>query len=127
MQLNAVAATQLDDGHANRVRASRGPGGKYTMRPIVGWRRTQQVEPMGAVEFPNHNEMRKALDVSEARLKIGEDFEYTIGIVFSPKTFGNLTCVFVWTTHKSNRLGRKHGSNCLHLAAWMRSDLLLCL
>src|SRR5437764_1990557 len=71
--------------------------------------------------------MRKALDVSEAGLEIGKDFDHTIGLMFSPKTFGNLTCVFVWTTHKSNRLGGKHRSKCLHLAAYDTSTLLRCL
>src|SRR5581483_5578915 len=108
MQVNALAATQLYDCDANRIRTSRRPRRKHPMWPIVGRRRTQQFEPVGAIEFPNHDEMRKALDVGETRLKIGEDFEHAIGLVFSPKTFGNLTRVFERATHKSNRLGGKH-------------------
>src|SRR6266851_7829345 len=41
MQLDAVAATQLDGGQADRVRTSRRSGGKHTMRPIVGGRCTE--------------------------------------------------------------------------------------
>src|ERR1700737_2913299 len=65
---------------------------------------------MGAIEFPDDDEMREALDVSESGLKLGQDLEHTIGLVFSAKTLGNFACVLVRTTHKSNRLRGKHAA-----------------
>src|SRR5437879_13622440 len=104
MQLDTFAATQLYHGHTNRVGTSGRPRGKHAMRPIVRRRRTQQFEATGAIEFPEDNEMREAFDVGEPRLEIGQDLEHAICLVFSPKTLGNLACVLVWATHKSNRL-----------------------
>src|SRR5207248_11372576 len=73
MKLDAFAATQLDDCQANRVRTSRRSGRKHTMRPIIGGRYTEQFEPMGAIELPDDDQMREALDVGESWLKIGQD------------------------------------------------------
>src|SRR6059058_2221460 len=86
------------------------------VRPIgFGGRRTQQFvsrqfvsmsvqfELRGAIELPDDDEMREALDVGEPRLKLGQDLEHPIGLVFSAKSLGDFACVLVWTTHKSNR------------------------
>src|SRR3989449_11148755 len=113
MQLDAFAATQLDGGQANRVRTSRRSGRKHAMRPIVGGRCTEQFEPMcselrRAIELPDDDEMREALDVGEPRLKLGQNLEHTICLVFSAKSLGNFACVLVRTTHKSNRARGKH-------------------
>src|SRR5881398_3348697 len=95
------------------------------MRPVVGGRRTQQFvsrqfvsmsvqfELRGAIELPEHDEMREALDVGEPRLKLGQDLEHTIGLVLSAKTLGNLACVLVRTTHKSNRARGEHAGQYL--------------
>src|SRR5439155_6126248 len=64
-----------------------------------------------AIEFPDDDEMREALDVGEPQLKLGQDLEHTIGLVFSAKTLGNFACVLVRTTHKSNRPRGEHGGN----------------
>src|SRR5438094_7752273 len=120
MQLGAFAATQLDSGQANRVRTPRRPGRKHTVWPIVGGRRADQFGPMqfvsmsvqfelrGTIELPEDDEMREALDVGEPRLKLGQDLEHAIGLVFSAKSLGDFACVLVWTTHKSNRPRGKH-------------------
>src|SRR5947207_12897739 len=131
MQLDDFAATQLDGGQANRVRTPRRPGRKHTVWPIVGGRRADQFGPMqfvslsmqfgsvqfelrGAIELPEDDEMREALDVGEPRLKLGQDLEHTIHLVLSAQTLGNFACVLVWTTHKSNRSRGKHTGQCLH-------------
>src|SRR2546427_9542314 len=107
------------------------------MRPIVGGRRTQQFvsrqfvsmsvqfELRGAIELPDDDEMREALDVGEPRLKLGQDLEHAIGLVFSAKTLGNFACVLVRTTHKSNRPRGKHGENASvpHTNAAVRSSI----
>src|SRR5207253_5159508 len=114
-----------DGGQANRVRTSRRSGRKHTMRSIVGGRCTDQFGPMqfvslsmqfgsvqfelrGAIKLPDDDEMREALDVGEPRLKLGQDLEHSIGLVFSAKSLGDFACVLVWTTHKSNRPRGKH-------------------
>src|SRR6266849_1258217 len=58
--------------------------------------------------LPDDDEMREALDVGEPRLKLGQDLEHSIGLVFGAEILGNLACVRVRTTHKSNRLRGKH-------------------
>jgi hypothetical protein len=108
VQLDTVAAKQFDGREAKRVRASRRSRRKYTMRPIIGRRCTEQLEPMGAIELPDDDEMREALDVGEPWLKIRQDLEHAIGFVFRAKPPGNLTGVLVRTTHKSNRPRGKH-------------------
>src|SRR5438309_10799659 len=87
------------------------------MRPIVGGRRTQQFvsrqfvsmsvqfELRGAIELPDDDEMREALNVGETRLKLGQDLEHTIGLVFSAKTLGNFACVLVGLL--TNPIGRE--------------------
>ena len=52
--------------------------------------------------------MREALDVGETRLKLRQDLQDTIGIMFDPEALGNLFGTFVWTSYKPNRLRGKH-------------------
>src|SRR6266550_441656 len=88
------------------------------MRPIVGGRGAEQLVAMqigptqfelrGAIELPEDDEMREALDIGEPRLKLGQDLEHTIGLVFSAKTLGNFACVPVRTGHKSNWARGEH-------------------
>src|SRR3989454_9515907 len=84
------------------------------MRPIVGGRRTQQFvsrqfvsmsvqfELRGTIELPDDDEMREALDVGEPQLKLRQDLEHTIGLMFSAKPLGNFACILVRAAHKSN-------------------------
>src|SRR5438128_5880924 len=125
MQLDAFAATQLDGGQANRVRTSRRSGRKHTMRPIVGGRRSQQFVAMqfvsmsvqfelrGAIELPDDDEMREALDVGEPRLKLRQNLEHPIGLVFSAQPLGNFACILVRTTHKTYRPRGEHREKAL--------------
>lgn len=89
------------------------------MRPIVGGRRAEQVVPTqfelrGTIEFPEDDEMREALNVGEPRLKLGQDLEHTIGLVFSAKSLGNFAYVIVRTTHKSYWARGEHEGASLH-------------
>src|SRR5947208_17008339 len=95
MQLRAYPAAQLDGCQANRIRTPRRSGRKHTMRPVVGGRCTQQFGPMqfvsmsvqfelrGAIELPEDDEMREALDIGEPRLKLGQNLEHAICLVLS--------------------------------------------
>ena len=65
------------------------------MLPIVGGRRSQQIVPAQflprcPIKLPDDEEMREARDVGEPRLKLRQDLEHTIHIVFGPKPLGNL-------------------------------------
>jgi len=113
MQLDAFAATQFDNGQTNRIRTPRRARRKHAMRPIVGGRRGQQVFapqffPGRAIELPDNEEMREAFDVSEPGLKLGQDLEHAIGLVFSIEALGNLARIFVRTADESNGLRGKH-------------------
>src|SRR5882672_8365593 len=114
MQLDAFATAQLDGGQANRVRTARRPGRKHSMRPIVEGRRAEQIEPMRAIELPDDEEMREALDVGESRLKLRLNLQHTICLVLNAKAFGNFACVLVRTAHKSNWVRGEHRGKCLH-------------
>src|SRR5205814_8762316 len=112
--LEALAAPQLDSWQANRIGTSRRSGRKHAMRTIVGGRRTEQVVPTqfeirGTIELPEDDEVREPLDVGKPQLKLRQDFEHTVGLVFSAKPLGNFACVLVRTTHKSNRARGEHG------------------
>src|SRR5580700_1661343 len=108
LQLATLAPQQFDDRQSNRVRTTRRPRCKNSMRPIVGWRRTQQFEPLRPVELPENGQMREALNVGKPRLKLRQDLEYAIRLVLSAKPLRNLARVLVRTTHKSNRPRCKH-------------------
>src|SRR6266446_9850405 len=108
MQLATLAPKQLNDGQPNRIRPPRRSRRKHPMRPIVRRRRPKQLEPMRAVELPKHDKMREALNISKPRLKLRQDRKHTVGFVLRPKPLRNLACVFVRTTHKSNRPRGEH-------------------
>ena len=130
MQLDAFTAKQFDSGQADRVRTPGRSGCKHPMRPIVGGGRTDQFRPTqlgptrfgpgqfvsmsvqfelrGAIELPDDDEVREALDVGEPRLKLRQNLEHSIGFVFSAKPLGNFACVLVRTTHKSNWVRGEH-------------------
>src|SRR5258708_3527556 len=67
-----------------------------------------------AVEFPDDDEMRKSLDVSQYQLEFGQDLERTLFRMLRAQSFRNLPSVFERTAHKSNGLRRKHDAGlCL--------------
>jgi hypothetical protein len=123
MQLFAFAATQFDDGQANRVRTSRRSGRKHTMRPIVrGWC-AEQFEPLGAIELPNHDEMREALDVGEPRLKLGQDLEHTIASCLAPRPLGiSLASLYGLLT---NPIGCEVNIRLRFPSSWLKTSALL--
>src|ERR1700690_62040 len=108
MQLATLAPKQFNNSQSNRIRAPRRPRRKYSVRPVVRGRRTQQLEPLRPIELPKNNQMREALDVSKPQLKLRQNLKHAIRLVLSAKSLGNLARVLVRTTHKSNRPRRKH-------------------
>ena len=83
------------------------------MRTIVGGRPGDQVESIGPIELPDNDEMREALDVSQARLKLRQNLEHPLCAVFGPKTFGNLARFLVGAADESDGPRRKHGERFL--------------
>ena len=108
MQLDPLATKQFNNSKPNRIRTPRRSRSKHPMRPIVGRRCAQQCEPVRSIKLPEHDKMREPLNISKPRFKLRQDRKHTIRLVLSAKPLGDLACVLVRTTHKSNRPRRKH-------------------
>ena len=90
MERVSVAAEQLDDREGDGVGTARRARGEDAVRALLigGWM-GDQVVAVGAVEGPDHEQMREALDVGEAGLERAQDFEFAFGIVFGAKAARN--------------------------------------
>src|SRR5260221_7425990 len=108
MQMRAFATEEFDDGEGDWIGTSGGAGGEDAVRAIVNGRRAEQVEPLGAVEEPQNEEMREAFDVGKAGFELREDFEDAFGIMFGVETFGNLLGAVVGSFGASDGLWGKH-------------------
>ncbi len=107
VEQSVFTAKQLDDGETDWVWTAWGSSGEHAMWPIVGRRRAEQIEAMGAVEGPDDHEMREALNVGEPKFEFRQDAEDTFCVVLCAKAFRNGGCIFVGTVYKSNSLRRK--------------------
>jgi hypothetical protein len=47
----------------------------------IARRRAKQLESLGTVKYPNYEEVRKALDISEPEFKFPTYFENALGVV----------------------------------------------
>ena len=62
------ARQQLHHRQPDRIRPSRRSRREYAVgRPFIRWRMSDQIESIGAVELPQHIQMRKAFYVEEPR------------------------------------------------------------
>ncbi len=95
MQIQPLSTEQFHDGQANRIGPARRSGGKDAVRTIVERRRTQQLEPLRAIKFPENKEMREAFDVGKAGLEVGQNCEHAFGVMLCAEALGNGTRVFV--------------------------------
>ena len=50
---------------------------------------SDQIESIGAVELPEHEQVREAVDVVQSRLELAQQFDDAFGIVLGAKAFGN--------------------------------------
>src|SRR5208282_2166807 len=112
MQLDAVAAKQLHNSQPNRIRPPWRSRRKHSMRAIVRRRRAEQFESLRPVKFPEHDKMRETFNISKPRLKLRQNFQNPLSLMLGAKPPGNLTCILVRTTHKSNRPRGKHDEWC---------------
>ena len=121
VELRAFAAKEFNDCEADRIRTARGASGEDAVRAIVDGRSAEQFESLGAIEFPEDDEMGEAFDVGEAEFELGIDVENALGIVFYAETFGNLSGVFVRTAYGADWLRDKHEYfACLSYASMRR-------
>src|SRR5579871_2014711 len=114
VQVAALAAEQLKDSQANRIRPPRRPCREDPVRPVIRGRRTGQLEAAGAVELPEHEQMREALDISKPWLIFRKDLEHTLGCMLRTQSLGNCAGFVVRAADKSNWPGRKHREEFLH-------------
>lgn len=108
MKIGARAAEEFNDRQTDRVWPSRGSRGEDTMRTIIRRRRAEEFKCPGAVELPKDHEMRKAFDVGEAGLELGQDLKHAFGLVLRSQAFGDLFRFFVRAADVSDRAGLKH-------------------
>src|SRR2546425_733932 len=73
------------------VGAAGRPGGENAVDAVVGGRLGEQVVAFVAVEDPQDEEVGEALDVREARLKLGQDLERALHLVAGPQALGDLS------------------------------------
>jgi hypothetical protein len=71
----ALAAEKFDHSQANRIRALRRARGEYSVRAIIARWHANQFESFGAIKGPDHEQVRKAFDIREAKFEFRLDFE----------------------------------------------------
>ena len=120
MECAPFAAKQFHDGEADGIGAARRTGSKDTVRPVVRRPLAEEVETLGAVKRPQNEQVREALNVREALLKLGQYVQHAVCVVLCAETFGNSAAFEIWTADKTNRLGREHRLRCLQ-TTWSAS------
>jgi hypothetical protein len=99
---------QFDYGQPDGVGTPWRSGGEDAVFAGVDRWLAKKIKTFRAVEDPKHKEMRKALDVEEARLKFRQKFEYTLSVMFYAESFGNLFGFFVWSADESYGAESQH-------------------
>src|SRR5579864_2187479 len=90
-QKPSLAAQELDHGQTDGIGPPRRARREDAMRPaIVGGRRGHQIEAIGPIEFPQHEEMGEPFDVGEAGLERFLDFQGPERLVPRAETLGHL-------------------------------------
>ena len=84
------------------------------MRPVVRRRSADQLKAIGTIECPNHEQMRKPLNICQALFKFGQNLKRTFCFMLRAQSFGDLRLLFVRAPHKANRLQRKQIHHRLH-------------
>jgi hypothetical protein len=105
----AFTAEKFDDGESDGIWTTGRTSGEDAVRAVIDGRSTEQFESFGAIEDPENEQVREALDVGEAEGEFREDFEEAFSFVLGAWTLGDLLGVVVWAFYVSDGLGRKHG------------------
>ena len=104
MQPCTVSTKKLDDGQADWVGTSRGSRREHAVRSIIARWRAQQFESLRVIEYPDDDEVRETLDISESEPEFWQYFENTFRVVFRAQSFGNLASVLVRASDIPNGL-----------------------
>jgi hypothetical protein len=83
-----VSTKKLDDGQADRVGTSRGSRREHAVRSIVAWWGAQQFESFRVVEYPDDDEVRETLNISESYAEFRQYFENAFRVVFCANPLG---------------------------------------
>jgi hypothetical protein len=75
VKAGALAAEQFDDRQAYRIRALGRAGCEYTVGPVIARWHANQLESFGTIKGPDHEQVRKAFDIREAKFEFRIDFE----------------------------------------------------
>lgn len=84
-----LAAQQLDDREPDRIRPSWRTRCEDAVGHVIDRRPTDEIESLGPIEDPQHEEVRKALYVFQSGLEHGQDIEDTFEVVFRAEPLGN--------------------------------------
>ena len=102
VQVAAVSTQEFDHRKSDWVGAAWGAGCENTVGTIVGGWCSHQLEPVflgQPIEKPEHNQMRKTLDVGEGWLKLRQDLKNALGIVLRTQTFWNFLRALIRTVY----------------------------
>ena len=66
VKCSVLTSKQFHNSKAKRIWPVWRASGEDTMWPSVGWRRAEKLKSIGAVEFPDHEQVRETLDVGES-------------------------------------------------------------
>lgn len=72
------------------------------MSAVIGRRVSNQIEALGAIEFPKNDQVREAFDVGKAGGEFGKNFQRAFGLVFSAEASGDVPWLFVRTGDKAD-------------------------
>ena len=88
MQGATLSIEKFDDREPNRVGASRRPGRKHSMWPVVDGGRAEQLESFGSIKDPHNEQVRKAFNVSEAGFELRKNLESALCVMLGAKSLG---------------------------------------
>ena len=74
----------------------------------ISRRAGHQIEIYRAVELPDNDQVREALNIQKPGLKLRQDFKYAVCVVLCAETFGDLARVLVGTADESDWARCKH-------------------
>ena len=90
VQLVALATQQLDDRERDRIRPQWRSRCEYAVQLRLSRRAAEELVTFGAVEDPDHEEMREAFDVRQSFLEFRKDLEHTVGLMLCSRPLRDL-------------------------------------
>src|SRR5437868_5333389 len=102
VQVGALAAEQADDCKADGVWAARRAGGKNAVRPVVEGRVAGQFKALRAVECPEHEQVREALDIEQPSLKLRQNAQNAFRLMRNAEPLRNGRAVLIWANYLAN-------------------------